>query len=448
MAALGVCRETLLRLEEEGLLHPELVKSRLTGAMENRYPDDEVRALQKAKAQTPPTEITREGIVYIIDDKVPRMVDATPARVRTWDQQGWPDLDGEKPTIIKERPRWDLPEAGWYPKDKMKFVRKVRAKRRRKRGYYDRPDGTYALISAIKRDLHVDRKTVIRLFREGKVRRAKIRGVTGRGEEKYGYHLAWLRAALETRGAPFDGVYSDGAMNMSKASDVSGVPVPRLNKHAQLGWLKTTRRAPPCQRGRKTGKGERAVTPEALEEYLRARRQNGWPPGDWVSAPDLEEICGVRNKEELIYLGSLLRKGRESGQLEHHRPDWPILVRGGALRRVRLYRRGQALAYLAAQGIPVSQGNGQSDPGNGRAPSNDQKSPEEIPAAPSAAPVNGDAPPRRRARPAEEKHLKWKEWRDEGLSYNDIARRHERLTHEITSADTVKKALKRLASEA
>jgi hypothetical protein len=66
---------------------------------------------------------------------------------------------------------------------------------------------------------------------------------------------------------------------------------------------------------------------------------------------------------------------------------------------------------------------------------------------PADASVN--APPaiktKGRTRPAQEKHLKWKEWREnERLSYNDIARRHARLTGELTSADAVKKALKRL----
>jgi hypothetical protein len=52
---------------------------------------------------------------------------------------------------------------------------------------------------------------------------------------------------------------------------------------------------------------------------------------------------------------------------------------------------------------------------------------------------------KRRRRPAWEKHLIWKQWRDEeGLSYGRIAMRHKVQTGEKVSANTVSKALKRV----
>ncbi len=47
-------------------------------------------------------------------------------------------------------------------------------------------------------------------------------------------------------------------------------------------------------------------------------------------------------------------------------------------------------------------------------------------------------------KPAREKHLKWKRWKDEGASYNDIVKRHQRETGERVTRDAVIQALRRL----
>jgi len=55
-------------------------------------------------------------------------------------------------------------------------------------------------------------------------------------------------------------------------------------------------------------------------------------------------------------------------------------------------------------------------------------------------PDNNDA----RTRPAREKHLKWKQWKEEGLSYNRIVIKHRAETGEKVTRDAVIQALRRL----
>jgi hypothetical protein len=56
--------------------------------------------------------------------------------------------------------------------------------------------------------------------------------------------------------------------------------------------------------------------------------------------------------------------------------------------------------------------------------------------------INGEE--KERKHPAKERHLKWKKWQDEGLSYAQIAQRHKDQTGEEISRDAVLKALQRL----
>jgi hypothetical protein len=49
-----------------------------------------------------------------------------------------------------------------------------------------------------------------------------------------------------------------------------------------------------------------------------------------------------------------------------------------------------------------------------------------------------------RKRPAAQKHLRWKQWKDAGLSYNQIVQRHKDETGEEVSRDAVIQALRRL----
>jgi hypothetical protein len=61
----------------------------------------------------------------------------------------------------------------------------------------------------------------------------------------------------------------------------------------------------------------------------------------------------------------------------------------------------------------------------------------------SATPPSPRAP-EVRERPAREKHVKWKQWKDEGLSYNQIVQRHKDETGEDITRDAVIQALRRL----
>jgi hypothetical protein len=61
--------------------------------------------------------------------------------------------------------------------------------------------------------------------------------------------------------------------------------------------------------------------------------------------------------------------------------------------------------------------------------------------SPCPAPENPS--PRTRKRPAAQRHQQWAAWREEGLSYGKIARRHKQETNEIVHRTTIQKALKR-----
>ena len=61
-----------------------------------------------------------------------------------------------------------------------------------------------------------------------------------------------------------------------------------------------------------------------------------------------------------------------------------------------------------------------------------------------AQPATTPMDKQRRKRPATEKHTKWKAWKDEGLSYAAIVRRHKDESGEEVTKDAVYAALKRL----
>jgi hypothetical protein len=76
------------------------------------------------------------------------------------------------------------------------------------------------------------------------------------------------------------------------------------------------------------------------------------------------------------------------------------------------------------------------------APGNSHQPAQALPAPPAAA--NTAAQKQTRVKRARAKHLKWREWKDGGLSYAAVAIKHEDETGETVTEDAVKKALKRL----
>src|SRR5205085_2742727 len=68
-------------------------------------------------------------------------------------------------------------------------------------------------------------------------------------------------------------------------------------------------------------------------------------------------------------------------------------------------------------------------------------------AAPRPQPASPDEDAPGRKKPAREKHLQWKSWKDEGLSYARIAIRHHDETGEEVTRDAVIQALRRLPSD-
>jgi hypothetical protein len=54
----------------------------------------------------------------------------------------------------------------------------------------------------------------------------------------------------------------------------------------------------------------------------------------------------VTSLEGQIMIGTILKQGRDAGELHGTRPDLPIKVRGKAFRRPWLYHRASVLAYV------------------------------------------------------------------------------------------------------
>ena len=79
-------------------------------------------------------------------------------------------------------------------------------------------------------------------------------------------------------------------------------------------------------------------------------------------------------------------------------------------------------------------------PKNGTA-FNSRGEPNDGPEVPPLRAAQGAA---HRKRPAETTHLKWREWKDAGLSFTAIAKKHLDCTGETVTRDAVMKALRRL----
>jgi hypothetical protein len=345
--------------------------------------------------------------------------------LRQWEQTGCVHLGGACLTWV-EGPRG----ANYQPTHYYLETEALRVRdslRARLAGRVELPGGAHLTMSEARRKLRLDYYTVQALVRSGRVRTAVVPSKAGRGREKRVYCEADLREYLRTRTVPFDGRYPDGRVNLALAAAESGMTRSLLKKYIARGKLSAVHQIPPAQRGR--SQPELTVYPadvRQLQQALHDAARAGRPVGDWLPLGELLAQAGARTLGQRILIGACLAEGRRSGALRHRRPDYPVKVKGRQRRRVIFYQAAEAIPYLRACGIPIT------DVATSVAES---PSPSPAVARPAAA---------TRVARAREKHLRWKAWKDGGLSYSQIAQRHLDKTGEEVTRDAVCKAIRRL----
>jgi hypothetical protein len=281
--------------------------------------------------------------------------------------------------------------------------------------------------------LGINERTLQRLVDAGLIETAEIPNTLGRGRTKTGFKKNDILIFLGKSAQAFDGFYPDGRINLSRAAKDSGLPRNFLYQCTKKGmcYYRADGRLPsllqkrPIGSGRR-GKAERTVWPEdvtALKRAIAEAERQVIPDGEWADVKDLAARYGVH----VGRLGPLLRGLRQTNPTSAIRIWWD---RRGQWRQVWLYQVERI----------------------DKAIRNDQDAADNNLETRLHHPDNGlsaeqeDRTHQQRERPEREKHLRWKKWHEEeGLSYQQIANRHQRRYDEVITRDAVAKALRRLS---
>jgi hypothetical protein len=166
--------------------------------------------------------------------------------------------------------------------------------------------------------------------------------------------------------SPFNGVYHDGRVSLSKEAKRSGLSRNFLKKciistsYLPEGKLPSVKQTPIHKRYHAWP--EHTVLPDDVDRLKAAIRQATEisAPCGWKDATDICDELEASSLGAVLFIGTQLKEGREASLISAWRPQKPIAVRGGGKRRPWFYEPREALDYIRGNRIEreVAKGNG------------------------------------------------------------------------------------------
>jgi hypothetical protein len=299
----------------------------------------------------------------------------------------------------------------------------------------------------------IHERTLRKLANAGMVETASIPNTLGRGREKTGFKKADILSFLARRGQKFDGIYPDGRINLSRASKNLGLSrefLANCTKKGKCVYRDDGRLPFILQKlplGRK-GSPECTVLPNdaiALKKAIAETRRQLIPGNDWEDMEDLAtRYKGHSNGSLWSVLISIRANSPEKAmriwtedRSEHWRRVWFYEVEEVGRRLKRLPGRGGRRSSLTGSDVGAGvSGEREVNQLNGHARMKTVSAKASTPAERQTK--------RRRIHREEDTHLKWRQWKNEGMSYNQIVIRHKDETKETITRSAVVMALFRL----